>query len=89
MKRFNLFMCRYVWTMETGLTGWCVLAMVFMLTGCEVEEDVGRVDDTAIIFGLMKNRSVRTYEFDGHKWVIYSSYNHGGIAHHPDCECYD
>jgi hypothetical protein len=30
---------------------------------------------------------IKVVDYDGHKWVIYRYSSHGGIAHHPDCEC--
>lgn len=32
--------------------------------------------------------SLKTVNYEGHKFIIYDGYREGGIVHHPDCHCH-
>lgn len=63
----------------------CIL-LAFFITGCSDDKE----QQTVSILNrarLPYLGSLRTCEYEGHKYVLYT-YDRGcGIVHHPDCNC--
>lgn len=69
-------------TVVTSLLSICaiwLIALPFMLTGCDIKQD----SQTQVSI----NVSLRTITHDNHQFVIADHLRGTAILHHPDCHC--
>lgn len=67
----------------------CIL-LAFFITGCSDDNRTRKEPQTVSILNsghIPYLGSLRTCEYEGHKYVLYTYDSGCGIVHHPDCNC--
>jgi len=61
-----------------------ILLTVVALFGTSCERENVKAPESGVQIGP---GNLRSYDFDGHKFIIYNGYKNGGLIHHPGCPC--
>ena len=75
--------------LETISCGVLFVVLVVFMVRAAVKDEKRRDEEKAKILHaeVEETGGLQYADFDGHRYVIYSSDRHGGVCHSPTCQC--
>lgn len=59
------------------------LLLAIILASCSPEAEFSSTETKSLAW----TGKVKSVDYDGHKWLVFTTDRGGSMTHHPDCPC--